>query len=78
MIEPVRGAVWVVLASTGWLIPRHIAKARLTSPAAVMIDVLPVLIVAGLLLIATGRPIFAGFVVLSLGAGFASCRLEQA
>ncbi len=38
---------------------------------AVLLDLFPVLLAAGLLLIATGRPIFTGLVLLSLGAGFA-------
>jgi hypothetical protein len=61
----------VALALTGWVIPRCVAKARLKRLPAVVLDLSPVLLGFGLLLTATGRPIFAGVVLLSLGAGFA-------
>jgi Sulfatase len=64
-------AVGLGLALAGWLIPRRVAKARMVRVSAVLLDFSPVLVAFLLLLIATGRPIFTGLVVLSLGAGFA-------
>jgi hypothetical protein len=71
MSELLHAAAGASLTLTGWLIPRHVSAARAERPVTVLIDLLPVLFGAGLLLIATGRPIFVGFFVLSLGAGFA-------
>ena len=71
MSELLQAAVGIALMLAAWLIPRHIAKARMAGLPAVLLDLLPVLLAAGLLLIATGRPIFTGFVLVSLGAGFA-------
>jgi Sulfatase len=61
----------VALALAAWVIPRCVAKARLERLPAVVLDLSPVLLGFGLLLTATGRPIFAGVVLLSLGVGFA-------
>ena len=71
MSELLQSAVGAALALAAWLIPRHIAKAQIAGLPAVLLDLLPVLLAAGLLLVATGRPIFTGFVLVSLGAGFA-------
>ncbi len=71
MNEPLQAAAGALLALAAWLIPRRVAKARLRCLPAVLLDLFPVVLAAGLLLIATGRPIFAGVVVLSLGAGLA-------
>jgi len=71
MSELLHAAVFAAVTLTAWLIPRHVAGARMGRPTAILSDVLPMLLGASLLLIATGRPIFVGFVVLSLGAGFA-------
>ena len=54
-----------------WLIPRQVAAARMAVVPAVILDGLPVVLAAGLLLIASGRPLFSGVVVLALGGGFA-------
>jgi Sulfatase len=59
------------LASAAWLIPRRVAGARIAGLSTVVLDISPVLLAGGLLLMATGRPIFTGVVLLSLGAGFA-------
>lgn len=64
-------AAGAALALTAWLIPRRVAGAGVAEPSAVLLDLFPVLLVGGLLLIATGRPIFTGLVLASLGAGFA-------
>src|SRR6516225_4620684 len=64
-------AVGGVLALSGWLIPRRVANAGTSRSAAVLLDLFPVLLVESLVLIATGRPIFTGVVLFSLGAGFA-------
>ena len=71
MSEPFQIAAGAILALAAWLIPRRVAKARLHCLPAVLLDLFPVVLAAGLLLLATGRPIFAGLVVLSLGAGLA-------
>lgn len=71
MSEPLQAAAGAILVLAAWLIPRRIAKARLRCLPAVLLDLFPVVLAAGLLLVATGRPIFAGVVVLSLGAGLA-------
>jgi Sulfatase len=59
------------LALAAWLVPRRVAKPRRGSWPAFLLDLLPVGTAATLLLIATGRPIFSGAVVLALGAGLA-------
>jgi Sulfatase len=71
MSELLQAAVGIVLMLAAWLIPRHIAKARMAGLPAVLLDLSPVLLAAGLLLTATGRPIFTGLALMSLGAGFA-------
>ena len=58
------------LTLAGWLIPRRVAGARTAGPA-VLIDLLPVMLAAAVLLVATGRPICSGLVILVLGAGLA-------
>lgn len=60
-----------VLALLAWLIPRYVADARTIGSPATLLDLLPVLLAGVLLLTATGRPVFTGLVLLSLGAGFA-------
>src|SRR5947208_12231866 len=72
------GALWllhllggIALAASGWLLPRRIAGAGRGTAAALLLDMAPLMSGAGLLLLATGRPIFAGVVILALGAGFA-------
>jgi hypothetical protein len=57
------------LTLAGWLIPRHVAAARTATSPAVFVDLLPVGLAAAVLLVATGRPICSGLVVLVLGAG---------
>jgi hypothetical protein len=69
--EPLSLAIGAAAALAGWLIPRRVAGARLVWSAAVLLDLFPVLLATGLLLVAVGRPMFAGLVVLSLGGGFA-------
>ena len=59
------------LALAAWLIPRGVAEARTARSAALLLDVLPLLLIGGLVLTATGRPIFTGVVLASLGAAFA-------
>jgi hypothetical protein len=59
------------LAATGWLLPRRIASARLTAVPALLLDMAPLALGAGILLLASGEPLFAGLMVLALGAGFA-------
>ena len=59
-----------VLGSAAWLIPRRVAAAGPTG-FSLLLDLSPVILAGGLLLLATGRPILSGFVLLALGAGFA-------
>jgi hypothetical protein len=59
------------LALAAWLIPRRIADAKTVRSIALLLDLLPVLLAGSLMLTATGRPIFTGVVLISLGAGFA-------
>jgi Sulfatase len=60
-----------VLALAAWLIPRRVAEARAAKSATLLLDVLPLLLIGTLVLTATGRPIFTGVLLVSLGAGFA-------
>jgi Sulfatase len=59
------------LGGAGWLIPRRVAETRATALPALLLDLSPFVLGGGLLLIATGRPVFTGLVLLSLGTGFA-------
>jgi len=71
MSEALHIAVGCVLALAAWLIPRHVANTRTARSPALLLDVFPVLLAASMVLTATGRPIFTGVVLISLGAGFA-------
>ena len=66
-----RLAVAAAATAAAWLVPRRVAGARSAAAPAVLLDVFPVLLAAGVLLLATGRPMFAGLVLLALGSGFA-------
>src|SRR3989442_3315424 len=71
LIEFLHFGVGATLAAAGWLIPRHIAGARRLAVAALLLDAAQLALGAGLLALATGGPLFAGLIVLALGAGFA-------
>ncbi|MGE5270010.1 MAG: LTA synthase family protein [Thiohalocapsa sp.] len=58
------------LAVAAWLMPRHIARCRTGHPAALLLDMAPLGLGALLLAFAAGRPLFAGLIILMLGAGF--------
>ncbi len=62
------GALLVLVA---WLLPRHVARARRAALSVMLLDMAPIALGAGWLGLATGRPLFAGLVMLALGAGFA-------
>src|SRR5216683_6302867 len=64
-------AAGVFLGLAAWLVPRRVARARRAALFVLLLDVAPLALGAGLLGFATGRPLFAGLVVLALGAGFA-------
>ena len=64
-------AAGALLALAAWLLPRRIAHARRAAPLVLLLDLAPIALGAGLLGLATGRPLFAGLVVLALGGGFA-------
>jgi len=61
----------VLLALAAWLLPRRVALARRAAPGVLALDMAPIALGAGLLGLATGRPIFAGLLMLALGAGLA-------
>jgi len=63
-------ATGALLTLAAWLMPRHVAGARRAAPPVLLLDLAPIALGAGLLGVATGRPLFAGIVVLALGAGF--------
>jgi len=69
--EAFRFAIAAAPAIAAWLIPRRVAAARLAVLPAALLDVFPLLLAGGLLLLATGRPLFTALVLLSLGGGFA-------
>jgi hypothetical protein len=58
------------LALGAWLMPRRIAGARRGALPALLLDVAPFALGAGLLGLASGRPLFTGIVTLAFGAGF--------
>src|SRR5260370_6133608 len=64
-------AVGVLLVLVAWLLPRHVAGARRAALGVLLLDLAPVALGAGLLGLATGRPLFAGLVMAALGGGFA-------
>ena len=61
----------VLLALMAWFVPRRVAQARLAAPPVLLLDLAPLALAAGLLGLATARPLFAGVITLTLGAGFA-------
>jgi hypothetical protein len=71
LLELLHLSAGLALAVLAWLIPRHIASAHRANVPALLLDGAPWMMGAGLLCVATGRPLFAGFVTLALGAGFA-------
>src|SRR5260370_3893293 len=71
LIERLHSGAGAALAAAGWLMPRYIAGSRRLAVAALLLDAAPLALGAGLLALATGRPLFAGIIVLALGAGFA-------
>jgi len=70
-LGPLHLAAGVLLALVAWLLPRRIARARRAAPTVVLLDLAPLALAAGLLGLATGRPLFDGLVLLALGGGFA-------
>src|SRR6201993_595020 len=71
MSEALHIVVGCVLALGAWLLPRRVANAHANNAPALLLDVLPILLAGSLVLTATGRPIFTGALLISLGAGFA-------
>lgn len=68
LVQLIAGAV---MAAAAWLLPRCIARARLTLRPRLLLDASPWLLGAALLIVATGRPLFTGSVLIALSAGFA-------
>jgi hypothetical protein len=71
MLATLHDLVGLALAMGAWVLPRHIAGAGRSQPAALALDAAPVAGIAALLFLAAGRPLFTGATVFSLGAGFA-------
>src|SRR6266851_809942 len=71
LIELLHLGAGAALAAAGWLMPRYIAGSRRLAVAALLLDAAPLALGAVLLCLAAGRPLFAGIIVLALGAGFA-------
>src|SRR5204863_52509 len=63
-------AAGAFLAVAAWVIPRRIAEAHRTALPALLLDMAPFALAAGLLGLASGRPLFAGLVTFAFGAGF--------
>jgi hypothetical protein len=63
-------AAGALLVLAAWLVPRRIARSRRARLAVMLLDAAPVGVGAGLLVVAAGRPLFAGVIVLALGAAF--------
>ena len=59
------------LVFCAWALPRTVAKTRAASLAALLLDLAPAGVAAGLLLALSGRPLFSGLLALALGAGLA-------
>src|ERR1700730_12272002 len=59
------------LAIGGWLIPRRVAGTKIACAPSLLIDLFPPLLGWGVVLSTGGRPVLAGVIVLSLGAGLA-------
>jgi Sulfatase len=64
-------AVGALLVLAAWLMPRHVARAGRAALIVLLLDLAPMALAAGLLGLAAGRPLFAGLVILALGAAFA-------
>jgi Sulfatase len=64
-------AAGALLATVAWLLPRRVARCRRAGLPALLLDMAPLALAAGLLGLAAGRPLFAGLITLALGAGFA-------
>lgn len=62
------GALALLVAA--WVIPRRQAGARFRPGAALWLDLAPFAILAVVLTVITGRPVFGGFVVVALAIGF--------
>jgi hypothetical protein len=67
-LQPGLGAA---LALVAWVLPRRVAAARAASLWALLLDLSPVALGAGLLFALSGRPIFSGLLIFALAAGLA-------
>jgi len=67
-IQVIAGMALVLAA---WLLPRRIARAPLTPGPQLLLDAALWFVGAGLVMTATGRPLFTGFLAATLSAGFA-------
>lgn len=55
--EALRLAIAAAAAAAAWLIPRRVAAARMTGLSAVALDVFPLLLAGGLLLLADRKSV---------------------
>jgi hypothetical protein len=63
-------AAGIGLAIAAWLLPRRIARSHGGGLPVLLLDMLPLGLGAVLLASASGRPLFAGLIILALGGGF--------
>jgi len=66
-----QSAIGAALVLAAWLLPRRIARAPLAIKPQLLLDAVLWLLGAAVLMVATGRPLFTGFVAITLSAGFA-------
>src|SRR5882724_3131400 len=59
------------LVLAAWLMPRWVARAPLVLAPQLLLDAAPWFAGAAVLMLATGRPVFTGLLIATLGAGFA-------
>src|SRR5260221_8022452 len=59
------------LVLAAWLMPRWVARSPLTIAPQLLLDAAPWFAGAAVLMLATGRPVFTGLLIATLGAGFA-------
>lgn len=71
LLGPLQAIGGAVLVLGAWLLPRRIARARLVLGPQLLLDAAPWLLGALVLITAAGRPLFTGFVLITLSAGFA-------
>jgi hypothetical protein len=69
-VELLHLAAGALLTLAAWLMPRRVARSRGAALTVLLLDMAPIALGAALLGFAAGRPLFAGLVMLALGAAF--------